>query len=623
MAAFLLAEAVLRSRGGGGYPPFLREVAGLPSGAMLCLVEPAASRPYFFSDPNRAGYADQTAFAMPKPAGTYRVFLVGESAAKRYPQPRNLSMSAFLAVLLGERLPGREVEVVNLGTTAVSSFPLVYLVRDALRFDPDLMVFYLGNNEFYGAYGTASISAAGVLPGWALRALRAGRGLATVQALAEWRSRRRREDRTLMEDMIGRASIPADSPLRAAAARNVAANLGRMLEDANAAGVPAVVCTPASNEAGLAPLGADPGGGPGQAALEHFRRGQALAAAGNPEAAREAFLAARDLDALPWRPTSAIERAIRETAARHGAALCDVANILRGERAEGATGWRMMDDHVHLTLCGQVRVALAMADAVAAASPNAPWAQGASAGGADCGALAARQGANAYDEYAANHAMRVLFGIGFMGRSNPEALLRFETACREAEARMTPQELEVAKDWQTRRPHAGGMRPLTGMMGRALLRAGKVAEALSLFETAQRQVPEYTSWHVEYVYFALACRERLAGDLTADELALAARTLGQGAFLLAHGESGTGLTERYMGRLHQLRGEWAEAIPLLESARLRMRDEDLVACDAALATSLFRTGRGAEALVLVDRGIRGDPRFAAAYRQIRAGLPAH
>ncbi len=75
-----------------------------------------------------------------------------------------------------------------------------------------------------------------------------------------------------------------------------------------------------------------------------------------------------------------------------------------------------------------------------------------------------------------------------------------------------------------------------------------------------------------------------------------------------------------MGRLRQLRGEWAEAIPLLEAARPRMKDEDLVACDHALILSWIRTGRFAEAYALADRGAQGDKRFAHIYRQMRAEI---
>ncbi|MCX7001807.1 MAG: hypothetical protein NTV22_00875, partial [bacterium] len=348
-------EAALRLAGWGGYPAFMRAAGRLPSGETLCLVEPAAAKPYFFANPQRPGYADQSTLVMPKPPDTVRIFLIGESAAKGYPQPRNLGMGAFLEQMLSSVWTGRHVEVISLGTTAVASFPLVYQVRDALRFAPDLFIFYTGNNEFFGAYGTGSINAVGTLPPAMQRVLRAARGLAIVQALGAVLHPKNNEDRTLMEQMIGRTFIAADSPLRRAAARNLAENLGAMLDQLAAAKVPAMVCTTAGNEADLAPLGTDDVTGldtaqqqqlaallerglallaqqPG-AAAEQFRAavrlaprhararfllGRALAAVGDRAGAQTAYLAARDLDTLPWRPVSQTEQALRTVARAKG-----------------------------------------------------------------------------------------------------------------------------------------------------------------------------------------------------------------------------------------------------------------------------------------------------------------
>ena len=93
---------------------------------------------------------------------------------------------------------------------------------------------------------------------------------------------------------------------------------------------------------------------------------------------------------------------------------------------------------------------------------------------------------------------------------------------------MPPTILEAARQWQTFRPHAGGLRPLTGMVARALLRQNKPAEAEQLYSIAQRQVPDYTSWYLEYVYFALACREKIHGTLTEADRELAAAAISQG-----------------------------------------------------------------------------------------------
>ena len=618
LCVFVLAEMLLRLLGFGGYPAFLREAGRLSSGETLCLVEPAASKPYFFANPTRPGYADQTTFVMPKPADTVRIFLVGESAAKGYPQPRNLAMSSFLQAMLADVLPGRNVEVINMGTTAVASFPLVYMVKDALKFDPDLFVFYLGNNEFFGAYGTASLNAVGTMSPRVLRVWRALRGLAVTQALGSWLHGRPQENRTLMEEMIGRIVIGKDSPLRKAAARNLAVNLGAMLDHLDAASVPAIVCTTAGNEAGLAPLGGDVSGETNSSARALFLRAQELLTQGDREAAKATFLAARDADTMPWRPTSATEEAVREAARQAGAVFCDVAEILRSESPDGVIGWEFMDDHVHLSLKGQARVAQAIAEAMTELPP--PWRISPEAleGLADWKTHAQRLGANFYDDYRVKHTLRVLFGVDFMKRARPEAFERYKRACRQAEAGMSPAVLAAAREWQTMRPHAGGLRPLTAMVARVLLQENNTAEALWLYEIAQRQVPEYTSWYIEYVYFALACRERLAGGLSEGEREAAMRAIAQGEFLLAHGDAESGLTERYVGRLHQLRGEWREAIPFLLSARSRLTAEDRVACDHALIVSYAKTGQQEEALALADEGVRAGMRFEDIYRRLRA-----
>jgi lysophospholipase L1-like esterase len=511
-----LAEVVLRLFGWGGYPDWIRPAGILPSGETLCIVEPAAAKPYFYANPDRPGYAEQSNFLMPKPKNTFRIFVVGESAAKGYPQPRNLAVSSFLEAMLSDATNDKKVEVINLGTTAVASFPLVYQVRDALRFDPDLFVFYVGNNEFFGAYGVASINASGSLPVWALRAMRAARGLALVQILDAWLYKGADENRSLMEQMIGRTFIAVDSPLRETAARNLGANLGAMLDEVKRADIPVLVCTTASNESGLAPLGQDDMSGldenrqnevrslvaQAESAISannpelagdlldraddlapsharaRFLLGQAMAAMGRTKEAREAFLAARDRDTMPWRPTSRTEEAIRSAARARGAPLCDIASIFRDESAQGATGWDLLDDHVHLSLAGQARAARAMAAAVGPLMGLDPTF---TANLPDDQAYTRRLGRNFYDDYRVNHTLRVLFGIPFMRETNPLAFARFEQSVREAEAQMSPPILSVAREWQTFRPHAGGLRPLTGMVARVKLRENLPAEALPLY----------------------------------------------------------------------------------------------------------------------------------------------
>ncbi|MFM7809570.1 MAG: hypothetical protein ACKPEA_16830, partial [Planctomycetota bacterium] len=431
-------------------------------------------------------------------------------------------------------------------------------------------------------------------------------------------------------------------------------------------GVPSIVCTTASNEAGMGPLGEDDLRGldptrqgqfagaltealkktlvksesgvdgvdwkmlaqetakaaelaPGSA-MAQFRLGTALANAGQVKLARQAFLQARDLDTMPWRPTSQTEQAIRDAASQHGAVLCDVAERFRDISEQGATGWRLLDDHVHPSLQGQAEVARTVVGCMASLPGALAVPASAAAALPSNQAYADRLGTNPWDDFRVAHTIRTLLGVPFMKRNNQPQFDLVQKRCEAFESAQQPEVRQVMQEWKTATPHAGGMRPLTGMVARVLLRNKQVEPAMQLYAIAQRQVPDHTSWHLEYIYFELACREQLQGKLGEADRAKAAEAIGQAKFLLARGNSESGLTERYAGRLHQLRGEWAEAIPLLLAARPKMRAEDLVACDQALFMSYVNTGNRPAAIMLCDDGMRNAGQFAGFYKSLRAQL---
>lgn len=649
---FALLELILRLFGFGGYPRFVRDV-GEWQGSRLMMVEPAATRPYFFAARERPGYVDQSVFLVPKPAGTIRIFLVGESAAKGYPQPPNLSMGSFLQEMLQDLHPGKTIEVINLGTTGVSTFPLVYMVREIVHYDPDLVILYAGNNEFYGAYGVASTSR-GMGSRAALKAQRAIRSLALLQKADEILHPPPKNDVSLMEIMMGDPGLDPADPRRARAALHLRENLREMIRICRRAQVPVLVCTTAVNEAGLAPIGNPPSLTPenptGTAAdqaesflhsdpnaaekmlRQHlasqpkdarawFLLGHSLLYQKQEAPAREAFRQANRFDRMPWRPSDDLQDAIRAAAREEDAPLCDVQDFFRTNSPAGAIGWELLDDHVHPSLEGQAQAARAMLASLAALL--GPWAAPPSriAVLPNNQKYAERLGANDWDRYGTWHGLRVIFHVPFLRRSNPEAYQRYDALARGVEQTLSPAMAETVRLWQSFRPHAGGKRPLTGMVARQLLRESNFRDALPLYRLAQTQVPLFTSWHMEYAYFELACLEKLNSNLDAKDQAKAREELTRGRFLLQRGFSESGMAERYMGRIHQLLGEHREAIPYLEAARPRMEAMDLVATDQALVTACLAAGENEKARALVREGLEKSGEFQSYYRQMQKLLP--
>jgi len=181
--------------------------------------------------------------------------------------------------------------------------------------------------------------------------------------------------------------------------------------------------------------------------------------------------------------------------------------------------------------------------------------------------------------------------------------------------------IENIRLWQSFRPHAGGKRPITGMVARQHLRESNFKDALPLYQIAQTQVPLFTSWHMEYLYFELACREKMNGPLDSSHQAKAREELERGKFLLKKGFSESGMAERYMGRIHQMLGEHQEAIPYLEAARPRMNTMDLVATDQALVTAYLTIGETEKARGIVREGLEKSGEFRTFYQQLERLFP--
>ncbi|HKQ46481.1 MAG TPA: tetratricopeptide repeat protein [Phycisphaerae bacterium] len=652
-----ILEAGLRFAKYGGYPPTILRV-GPMSGGTLCITDNPGPASYFFANKSRPGTLDTYSFLAPKPKGTIRVVIGGESAAKGFPQPMCFAPSAFLEAMLHDLWLDRKVEVINLGTTAVASFPVLGMLTEALDYEPDLVIVHCGNNEFFGAYGVASLHRAGNTP-TAMALHRTLRSLALVQFIDSFArpAEPAGHQRTLMETMVGQSFTAPDDPLRGAAAYNLKTHVGKIIERCKARGVPVIVCTMAANERDLAPLGDSDASvlspedqAKLHAALEAAEKlmdresGSAIvqlksATALLPTHARAQYLLGRaqyaqkdyssaiasfqkaiDLDPMPWRCPGPSNQAIREAAAQSGAVLCDLQKAFRDASEGGCVGWELMDDHVHPSLLGQALTARAIVSAMTALTGEMTVRPEALANLPGDGEYLRRLGDNPYDRYGVAHTVRVLCDVPFIRRTNPQAYERFDAICRDIERDVPPEVVTVARKWQDPMTHPGAKRPITGMVGRVMIRMGNYDEAERLYEVARRSVAHYSSWNLEYNYFRLVCRERLHKKLSDEDRALALECIERGNFLLSHGRSESGMAERYCGRLHQLRGEWNEAIPFLLAARPKVSGSDLVAVDQALVVSYMSVGRRVDALRLIDDGIDNSGEFASLYRQMRKGL---
>ncbi len=490
-------EGGLRLAGFGGSQPLTRLLIWKKTeGEELRLVETNQSfLEVFFARPVsdgslRSGSMVTERFFLPKPKGTFRIIMIGESTIQGFPMPRNLTSSAFLQEYLRRSMPGRDVEVLNFGATAAASFPIRKIGEEAMKeLEPDALVVYGAHNEFFGASGMASFQRLGTSVAmmqfsWRLRhtgMVSALQWSMTRLAKKKAKEEAKKEDRTLIEIMAGTDFVEPGGPLHEQARRSLETNWDALRKAGLTRGVPVIFCTVASNEAGMAPMVSSGTGlspelmkelnallekptptadaawkdradeldamlkkAPGHALL-NYRAAEANQKAGRKAEALKLYQQARDLDALPWRAASDKNEVIRGVAQREGAHLADAAAAFEKE-AGGATDWLLFDDHVHPSLRGQALLAETIArtmmadgllpDGSARAESLPAW-----------GTLSAALGAHPLERFRVINMMTSIYKNPPMRLNNEAAYLKFEGRLKEMIASADPYETDALSRW--------------------------------------------------------------------------------------------------------------------------------------------------------------------------------
>jgi tetratricopeptide (TPR) repeat protein len=337
------------------------------------------------------------AYAIPvqKPQGTFRIFVLGESAAMGDPDPA-YGFSRYLEVMLRERFPLMKFEVVNTGSVAINSHVLLPIAKGLASQRPDLFIIYSGNNEVVGPYGpgTALSSSGMSLP--VIRANIFARSTRIGQLLTKLGTQKREWGG--MEMFLDK-QVPARSPLMKHVYENYESNLRDTAGTARESGARVIIATTATNLKDCAPFASLHREDLGQDGLRswselvqqgselenrksfaealqkylsaakiddqyaelEFRIARCLWMLGDYLAAKEHFLRARDLDTLRFRADSKINDISRAVAtALPGVELVDADAVFAKESPNGIIGSELVYEHVHLTPEGNHLLARAM-----------------------------------------------------------------------------------------------------------------------------------------------------------------------------------------------------------------------------------------------------------------------
>lgn len=344
-----LIEAILRITGSFALSPLFIETDY--GGERVYQLNTTVAERYFNPDKMTVPRLYPEKFRITKTDKTFRIFCLGGSTTAGFPFDAQVPFPHQLRFMLAQKYPDYDVEVINIGLSAVNSFTVLDLMPEVLEQSPDLLIIYMGHNEFYGVYGSGSTQSVGT-QGWFVRTYLSLRKYRIVEMLRQallsfsGGSESPPTDQSLMESLSADTSIPLDSPKYQQTRQNFQDNLRLIMDLAKEKSIPVFLSSLTSNLADQAPLEQTEGG---QKANLLYKEATGSLVSGDTLKARNLYIQAKDHDGIRFRATAEWNSVLRETAADYQAMYIDIDNAFKQKSAAGIPGKDLFCDHLHPT----------------------------------------------------------------------------------------------------------------------------------------------------------------------------------------------------------------------------------------------------------------------------------
>ncbi|MEY2409390.1 MAG: hypothetical protein QOF48_2060 [Verrucomicrobiota bacterium] len=387
-AALLVVEMLLRLFGYGNSPHFF--LKGRFDGREVYLENPDFARRFF--PPGLVRSPQPVILPAIKQPGTFRVFVLGESAAMGDPEPA-FGFPRVLEVLLRDAMPAKKIEVINVAVTAINSHVIRGIARDCADKQGDWWIVYMGNNEVVGPFGAGTVFGRQTPSTAILRASLAAKSTRLGQFLdgLKWKFVSGRPRSWDGMEMFLQQQVALEDPRMARVYQNFERNLEEIIRLGRESGAEVLISTVASNLKDCPPFASasldaqtngpvaewkqrvtagtqttDEGrfeealkildGTPryfSNSAAVFFQVARCQKALGRGIEARANFERARDLDTLRFRADTRINGIIRHTAARNASSrFLDAVELMDRHSTNGIAGEEFFYEHVHFNFAG-------------------------------------------------------------------------------------------------------------------------------------------------------------------------------------------------------------------------------------------------------------------------------
>jgi tetratricopeptide (TPR) repeat protein len=584
----------------------------------------ASGEEVFRTSPEKLAYFNEQEFPVEKADDVFRIFALGGSTTAGRPYDARVSFPRWLELYLEAADPSHRHEVINAGGISYASYRVALLMKELLRYEPDLFVVYTGHNEFLEERTYSQIIHQHPLLKRARLRLNGLRSYALLRRAVRALGSEQRDVpttldadvKTRLETWRGLDLYHRDPELKDSILAHFEYNLEQMAAIARSGDVALVFVEPISNLKDFSPFKSEHRSdlspaeeesfagylaagrshlaqGNAEAALAslrqaadvdpeyaeaHFRLGQSLMALGRHDDAREAFARAKELDIAPLRALESQSQILTEVSRRGGFPLIALPAIIEAD-CTGRFGHRIPGneyflDHVHPNLSVHALIAEEIVDLLAEQgiiSPGSTWSEETRK------QIAARVTGGMDERYYAQRDLNLAKVLGWAGK------------IEEAEA---PLSRSVALLDENPEAHLN--------LGIVYQRTGRLEEARAELEKAVALAPDSPE-----AYFNLGVVHGHSGELLEGVEALQDALRLRPDYAEAHFN---------LGVLYRRLGRWGESIAALERA-LELQP-DGVEIYRHLALGYRGQERIEEALTVLRRGLDIDPEDAEARTEL-------